>query len=236
MESVPFERVLGKEVGGILKKLAEENGVNFIMQRTVKQFNGDGKVKQIVLDNGDIIDNVEVVVVGAGVIPETRYVKDLPLNPDGSLTTDKYLKVADGIFAAGDIAKFPYGDQNIRIEHWNVAHDTGRVAAHNMVLKDPVPYSQIPFFWTRSWDLSLQYTGYASSYDDIIIHGNTDKRSFVAYFILKNEVVAVAAMGKGAIVQAAQQLMKVKKMPSPDELRKSDINLVELVEKLQQKQ
>jgi len=205
------------------------------MQRTVKQFNGDGKVKQIVLDNGDVIDNVEVVVVGAGVIPETKYIKDLPLNPDGSLTTDQYLKVADGVFAAGDIAKFPYGDQHIRIEHWNVAHDTGRAAAHNMVLKDPVPYTQIPFFWTRSWDMSLQYTGYTTSYDDIIIHGNTDKRSFVAYFISNNEVVAVAAMGRGATVPAAQQLMKEKKMPSVSDLRKTDINLVELLEKLQQK-
>jgi NADPH-dependent 2,4-dienoyl-CoA reductase/sulfur reductase-like enzyme/nitrite reductase/ring-hydroxylating ferredoxin subunit len=231
MEKVPFERVLGTEVGGVLQKMHEENGVKFRLGRTVKSFNGKGKVESVVLDNGETLP-ADFVVVGAGIIPNTDLVKGVPFEKDGSILVNSSMKTsADGLFAAGDVARFPYQGENIRVEHWNVAQNQGRAAARAM-LGQKVNFNTVPFFWTRSFDVSLQYAGHASSFDDVIVKGDTSKRQFTAYYVRNDKVVAVAAMGRGTSAIAAGQLMSVGKMPSVADIRAGDPDLHAIVKGL----
>lgn len=101
--------------------------------------------------------------MGAGIQPTTQYVQDtIKLEKDGSITVDPYLRTSvKNVFAAGDIATYPYwvtGDR-VRVEHWNHATQQGEVAAYNMLDKS-IPYDVIPFFWTRNFNKTIQYTGY----------------------------------------------------------------------------
>jgi len=168
-ESVPFERVLGERIGGTIHALHEENGVAFHLGHTVRRFEGaDGAVRQVVLDDGATLD-ADLVIVGIGVTPATDFVKGVEKADDGSIVVDQHLRAADGLYAAGDIARFPdwRTGQATRIEHWRLAGQHGRLAGQNMA-GEQEPFRGVPFFWTRHFGTSFQYIGHASTWDEII--------------------------------------------------------------------
>ena len=126
---VPFERQLGVEIGRLLQQVHEEHGVSFRMGRRVSRLEGDNRVRQVVLDNGEVLE-ADLVVVGLGVKPATEILHGIKLEPDGSVRVDQYMRVREGVYAAGDIASFPdwCTGEHIRIEHWRLAEQHGRVA------------------------------------------------------------------------------------------------------------
>jgi len=228
MEKVPFERVLGERIGSSLQKLHEKNGIQFRLQRVVKEFIGkEGKVAQVVLDNGEILD-ADLCIVGAGVVPATKFVKPntLEIGKDQSIVVDKYLKASGNVYAAGDIARFPYffTGESIRVEHYGYAMHQGRVAAHNMLGKN-VELRSIPFFWTTQYGKSIRYTGHALSYDDILFDGNVEELNFVGYYVRQNKVVAAVSIGRDPICSAVAELMTASKMPTGEELKKNGFKL-----------
>lgn len=130
------------------------------------------------------------------------------------------------IFVAGDLANFPFprlgATTRTRIEHWDVAYDQGRIAAVNMLAGDDasrlVPYDGVPFFWTASFGKSLRYAGHCHAADAVIIHGSTspvDTASFVAYYCVRDAVVAVATLSKDPYAVAAMELLRLDAMPTP---------------------
>jgi apoptosis-inducing factor 3 len=128
---------------------------------------------------------------------------------------------AADVYAAGDLAFFPYHGHATRIEHWDVAYDQGRVAARNM-LGERVPYGSVPFFWTASFGKSLRYAGHCLKTDDLIVHGSLDGLAdggFVAYYVTGDDVTAVATLNKDPQAVAAMELLRLGALPSPAELR-----------------
>ncbi len=225
MEAVPFERVLGAEVGAAMQKVHEAKGkIAFHMKRTVKEFKGTGgKVSAVVLDNDELIP-CDFCVVGAGIIPGTQYLNGsgLTLERDGSIITDDRFRAAAGavkdVYVAGDIARFPYWatGETIRIEHWDVAQQQGRVAAANMAGKDRA-FTTVPFFWTTQYGLSLRYAGNNMAPDEVIIKGSLDdaeKMAFVAYYATKGKITAVATLGADPVAAAAAELIRKNEMPT----------------------
>jgi NADPH-dependent 2,4-dienoyl-CoA reductase/sulfur reductase-like enzyme/nitrite reductase/ring-hydroxylating ferredoxin subunit len=148
-EEVPFEKTLGKEIGKLLKKQHEETGVDFKLKRNVKNFDGNDKVESVVLDNGEKV-KAEFVLIGIGVKPATDFIDGLVKNPDGGIKVDNSFRAAEDIYAAGDIAVFPFwmtgGD--VRIEHWRTALQEGRLAGFSMAGKK-TKYESIPFFYVK---------------------------------------------------------------------------------------
>lgn len=141
-----------------MQKICEEGGLKFNFGRTVNEIIGEnGKVKGVKLDNGTVLD-ADLVLVGIGIRPEASFAKhQIAQLPDGSIEVDPFLKTTNkDIFAAGDIANFPYwvtGDR-IRVEHWNNSIQQGEVAAFNMLDKK-IAYDHIPFFWSRFFNKGL---------------------------------------------------------------------------------
>ena len=123
--------------------------------------NQDGGVRGIELSSGSCID-ADLVIMGTGVVPSTDFISsgsDIKLQADGSITCNPFLQSSNkDIFAAGDIASYPYwvDGQRTRTEHWNVALDQGTFAAFNMLGK-LIPYGSVPFFWTRNYNKMIQY-------------------------------------------------------------------------------
>ncbi|CAA9966973.1 Rubredoxin-NAD reductase [Pyrenophora teres f. maculata] len=233
MEEQPMERVMGKKVGAIFRGLLEKNGVKFQMSASVDKAtpskDDSSKVGAVHLKDGTVLE-ADIVIEGVGVAPATEYLKgnsSVTLEKDGSLKTDEWFAVKGlkDVYAIGDIATYPYhgpgGDGSpVRIEHWNVAQNAGRSVAHTINNPGSKPKPFIPVFWSALGS-QLRYCGNTvGGYDDLILQGEPDKASFVAYYTKGETVVAVASMMKDPYMTQAAELMRRKVMPSKSELQK----------------
>ncbi|KAK8024317.1 Apoptosis-inducing factor 1 [Apiospora rasikravindrae] len=232
MENTPLERVLGKDVGAGLQKSLEGKGVKFYMGASVDKAepssSDPSKVGSVVLKDGTKLE-ADLVVLGIGVSPSTEYLKEnkvVGLEEDGSLKTDEQYSVVGlkDVYAIGDIASFPYqgpGGEGkyTRIEHWNVAQQSGRIVAGQIVNPSIKPEHFIPIFWS-ALGAQLRYCGNTSNgYDDLILNGNPADANFVAYYCKGETVVALASMGRDPVMSQAAELMRRDKMPSKSEIK-----------------
>jgi apoptosis-inducing factor 3 len=223
--AIPFTNTLGPEIGAMLIELHQEHGVSFRMGERVARLEGAQRVETVVLDSGKRLA-ADLVLTGVGIRPATEFLQGVPLNPDGSVSVDRHLRVSEGLYAAGDLARFPdwRTGEDIRIEHWRLAEQHGRVAAHNMA-GQPVEFRGVPFFWTEQFDLNLQYVGYTAAWDEIIFHGELKARKFLAFYIKGDRVLAAAGLDYDRQMTAIAELMRLERMPAPAELRLGPVDL-----------
>jgi len=233
MEDEPMERVMGKKVGKIFRGILEKNGVKFYMGASVDKAtpskSDSSKVGAVHLKDGTVLE-ADVVIEGVGVAPATEYLKEnkeVELLKDGSLMTDESFAVKGlkDVYAIGDIATYPYhgpgGNGNpVRIEHWNVAQNAGRSVASVINNPGSKPKAFIPVFWSALGS-QLRYCGNTvAGYDDVVLTGDTEKPSFVAYYTKGDEVVAVASMMKDPYMVQCAELMRRGKMVSKKDIEK----------------
>ncbi len=210
-EAAPFAKQLGEQVGRAFVGLHERHGVAFRLGSGVASLEGDGQVSGVVLDSGERIA-ADLVVVGFGVKPATSYAEGLNRNGDGGVVVDATLRAAPGLYAAGDIASFPYrGDgEPIRVEHWRVAEQHGRVAALNM-LGQAARYDAVPVFWTIQYMKRLDYIGHATGWDSVVLHGDVGKPEFLAYYVKDGRVAAAVGLGRDQDTAALMELFAMRR-------------------------
>jgi NADPH-dependent 2,4-dienoyl-CoA reductase/sulfur reductase-like enzyme/nitrite reductase/ring-hydroxylating ferredoxin subunit len=190
-EKRPLERVLGPEFGDFVRALHEEHGVAFHLEDTATAI-GD---KDVALKSGKKLA-ADLVVVGVGVRPRTQLAERAGLKVDRGVTVNEYLETsAPGIFAAGDIAKWPdrHSGEALRIEHWVVAERQGQTAAKNM-LGQRKAFSDVPFFWSQHYDVPINYVGHAAKWDKLDIDGDIKGRDCVVRYRAGAKVLAVASI------------------------------------------
>jgi len=232
-ESAPLERIMGAEVGRIFQKTLEGNGVKFHMEAGVDKAlpskSVPSKVGAVKLQDGTVLE-ADLVILGTGVKPATEYVKEnksVELQKDGSLKTNENFEVSglQDVYAIGDIASYPYhgpgGDGSLtRIEHWNVAQNSGRSVAVHINNPSAKPKAFIPIFWSALGS-QLRYCGNTvNGWDDLVLQGEPDKAKFAAYYCKGETVVAVGTMQTDPVMTQASELMRRGKMPSKSELKK----------------
>jgi len=190
-EKRPMERILGAQMGDFIRNLHEEHGVVFHLEDTVVAIAD----KQLTLKSGGLL-NADLVIVGVGVRPRLALAEKAGLKLDRGVVVDKFLETSvPGIFAAGDIARWPdpHTKANIRVEHWVVAERQGQTAALNM-LGERQPFDAVPFFWSQHYDVPINYVGHAEQWDDIEIDGDIARRDCLLRYRYKGRVLAVVSI------------------------------------------
>jgi NADPH-dependent 2,4-dienoyl-CoA reductase/sulfur reductase-like enzyme/nitrite reductase/ring-hydroxylating ferredoxin subunit len=225
----PFESTLGAAIGALFRRLHESHNVRFKLGSIVYRFEGDTRVQAVILESGERIET-DMVVVGVGAQPATSFLSGVKLHDDGGVMVDLYLRAAEDLYAAGDIARYPdrRTGESVRIEHWRTAQQQGRVAAHNMMGRN-IPFDGVPFFWTRQFDAGLLYVGHAPAWDEIIYQGEVSSCDFLAFYLKDERVLAVAGMNRDRDMAAVEELFRLDRMPVPARLREQATDFVALL-------
>ena len=231
----PFERVLGTQIGSALSDLHKSNGVNFVLEKGLKSLNGTKQIESATLSDGTILQ-ADLVLLGTGISPNISLAKgQLEISKtNGGIETDVFLRTnKKNVFAAGDVASFPYwvNGGHVRIEHYNEAIHQGSLAAFNMLDKH-VPLDGVSFFWTKQWDKTLQYSGFAEKYDEVFIDGDLKTLNFAAFYLKDDKVLAVAAMNRPNLALLINEAMKLNIMPRASDVKAGKFDVQELKKKV----
>jgi NADPH-dependent 2,4-dienoyl-CoA reductase/sulfur reductase-like enzyme/nitrite reductase/ring-hydroxylating ferredoxin subunit len=190
-EQRPLERVLGREYGDFIRAIHEEHGVVFHLQETATAI----EPTNVKLKGGATLP-ADLVVVGIGVHPRTELAERAGLKTDRGVIVNEWLETsAPGIFAAGDIARWPnaHTGERLRIEHWVVAERQGQTAARN-ILGQWQRFSDVPFFWSQHYDVPINYIGHAEKWDTLEIEGDINGRDCLVRYRRQGKVLAVASI------------------------------------------
>ena len=187
----PMEKVLGPQLGDFVRALHEQHGVIFHLADTASAIED----RQVRLESGGAIE-ADLVVAGIGVRPRIELAERAGVAIEHGVLVNEYLETSiPGIFAAGDIARWPdpHTGEKIRVEHWVVAERQGQTAALNLLGRRE-KFTAVPFFWSQHYDVAINYVGYAASWDELAIDGDIAAKDCLVRFNRGGRTLAVASI------------------------------------------
>jgi NADPH-dependent 2,4-dienoyl-CoA reductase/sulfur reductase-like enzyme/nitrite reductase/ring-hydroxylating ferredoxin subunit len=190
-EERPMEKILGPDFSRLVQSLHEQHGVIFHLRETASGMEGN----RVTLKGGSSLE-ADFIIAGLGVRPRLSLAEAAGLKIDHGVVVDAFLETsAPGIFAAGDIARWPDGrsGQAIRVEHWVVAERQGQAAALNM-LGARKAYDAVPFFWSQHYDVPINYVGHAEKWDDLVVEGDIAGKDGLVRMRRAGRTLAVASV------------------------------------------
>jgi NADPH-dependent 2,4-dienoyl-CoA reductase/sulfur reductase-like enzyme/nitrite reductase/ring-hydroxylating ferredoxin subunit len=200
-EAIPLARVLGDEVGAFVRTVHEAKGVAFRLGRKPARITSSA----VILDDGTELP-ASLVVTGVGVKPRTDVAASAGLTIDRGVVVDDELRAAPGIWAAGDIARFPWDGDRVRIEHWQVAVRQGQAVARSMM--GGGTRRDVPFFWSQHHDVTLGYVGHAERFDRPVIAGSLEARDAHVVYRDGGAVKAVVTIGRDHLALDVESAMQ----------------------------
>jgi 3-phenylpropionate/trans-cinnamate dioxygenase ferredoxin reductase subunit len=227
--SVPLERVLGTELGAIYRDIHTDRGVHMLLGTGVEALEGDTSVEYVRTDDGRRVA-CDFVVVGIGVQPRTGLAARAGLAVENGVLVDEQLRTsAPDVYAAGDVANafHPFYGERVRVEHWANALHQGPVAARNM-LGHAEAYDRVPYFFSDQYDVGMEYSGFARTWDRVVFRGDPMSREFIAFWLLRGRVVAGMNVNTWDVVDAIQELIRGQVTVDDGRLTDPGVPLAEL--------
>jgi 3-phenylpropionate/trans-cinnamate dioxygenase ferredoxin reductase component len=227
----PLFRVLGENVGQTIAKLHRDHGVRMIFEDTVAAFEGTRRVGCVVTKAGLHLE-CDFAVVGIGIEPAVEALADSGIHVDNGVVVDEYCQTnVSGIYAAGDVANHyhPVFDRRIRVEHWQNAIKQGAAAARNMLGRH-IAYDEIHWFWSDQYDANLQYAGFHTQWEQLIVRGRLDSGSYLACYVNAGRIDAAVGLNRGKEVRRVMPLIKARRPVNLAQLRDESVDLRSLHE------
>ena len=224
--SNPLEKVLGSEVAPVFRRLHERHGVEFHANSRVHSFVGDDHVEAVRTTAGVVVP-ADLVLMGIGVRPRSELAGAAGLLLQDGVAVDEMLQTsAPRIFAAGDVASawHPLFQRRIRVEHWANAKEQGPVAARNLLGK-AVPFDRIPWFLSDQYDFAIDYTGYATRWDEVVFRGDPASGKFVTFWILDGRVEAGMSTNVPGMHEPIEALVRSRQRVEVEALQDEDVPL-----------
>jgi 3-phenylpropionate/trans-cinnamate dioxygenase ferredoxin reductase subunit len=206
---LPNERIFGAEIGAFYRDVHIEHGVEMLLGRGVEAFEGDRAVQRVRAGDGTTVD-CDFAVVGIGAVPRVDLAREAGLDVDnGVVVNERLVSSVPNIVAAGDVANawHPFYRQRIRVEHWANALNQGPAAARSMLGED-AGYERLPYFFSDQYDVGMEYSGYAESWDDVVFRGDRSGGEFVAFWMRDGRVIAGMNVNVWDVNQHVQELIR----------------------------
>ena len=227
--ALPNERIFGPEIGAFYRDVHLAHGVEMVLEDGVEALEGNGSVRAVRTANGRRVE-CDFVVVGVGVVPRVKLAEAAGLTVENGVQVDAALKTsAPNVYAAGDVANawHPFYERHIRVEHWANALNQGPAAARSM-LGDTVSYDRIPYFYSDQYDVGMEYSGYATEWDEVVFRGDREGGEFVAFWLADGRVVGGMNVNVWDVNEHVQALIRSRQPVDADALRDTDTPLESL--------
>ena len=196
-ESRVMNRVVATEISQFFQNMHTEEGVKLELGRRVQELHGDetGQLREVVCADGHAVP-ADICIIGIGIIPNTELAEAADIKCSNGIAVDEYCQTSDtDIYAAGDCSRHPnpiYG-RHLRLESVHNAIEQGKTVAAS-ICGEPVPYAQVPWFWSDQYDVKLQIAGLTEGYDQFVMRGDPATRSFAAFYLQNGKLLAVDAV------------------------------------------
>ena len=226
----PLARVLGEDVGQCLADLHRAHGVRTVFEDTVVAFEGTSRVERVLTKGGRRLD-CDFVVVGIGIDPVVDVLDGSGIHVDNGVLVDEYCQTnVSGIYAAGDVANHyhPLFKRRIRVEHWQNAIKQGTAAARNMLGRH-VAYDEVHWFWSDQYDANLQYAGFHSAWEQLVVRGRLGSDGFLACYVNEGRIDAAVALNRAKDLRRVMPLIKARRPIDLEQLRDESVDLRSLL-------
>lgn len=192
-----WKRLFSPEMSNFFEAYYLARGVRFVKSAAVSELRGDGVVRSAFLSDSQTI-SCELVVAGIGAQPEIEMLANSGFEVDNGIVVNEYLETSmPGIYAAGDVANYfdVLFQKRRRVEHWDNAVSQGQHCARAL-MGERVPFKHVPYFFSDVFDLSYEYWGDSAGADQVVHRGDFSKKSFSAWWLRNQKVVAAFAMNR----------------------------------------
>jgi NADPH-dependent 2,4-dienoyl-CoA reductase/sulfur reductase-like enzyme len=213
MLPTPMARAIGPTVGAACGRLHRDHGVDLRCGVTVAGFEGGDRVERVRTADGAAVD-ADLVVVGVGVVPETRWLEGSGLTLDDGVVCDATCLAAPGVVAAGDVVRWPnplFDGESMRVEHWTNATEQGVTAARRLLIDDASAadvFAPVPFVWSDQYDVKIQVVGAIRGDDEVaVVDGALDEHKFVAVFGRGGRLVGALGFSRPRVVMQYRRLI-----------------------------
>lgn len=231
---VPLARVLGDEVGQVLAGIHREKGVDLVLEDSVAAFEGSGRVERVRTKRGRVLE-CDMVVAGIGIVPNTELLAAAGAQVDNGVLVDARCRTSlPDVFAAGDVTNHLHPIfGRLRVEHWNNGYQQGRAAARSL-LGGEQPYDYVHSFWSDQYEHTVEYVGFATSWDRLVFRGRPESRRFLGFYLKEGIVHAVVGLNRGGDpedpkadgeLKAAVSLIRNRVAVDPAKLMDEDADL-----------
>jgi 3-phenylpropionate/trans-cinnamate dioxygenase ferredoxin reductase subunit len=227
---VPLARALGEEMGLIYADIHRDHGVEVRTGVSLAELRGSQRLEAAVTSTGEVIP-CDLAVIGVGVSPAISWLEGSGVDLQNGVLTDELCRTSvPDVFAAGDIANWwhPVWQERLRLEHYDNALNQGAAVAVSMLDKGEA-YAPIPYFWSDQYELSLQYIGFASRWDEVVMRGDPAGRSFSAFYVFEGRLRAALSVNRLEDQAPAERLIRAAVPVDPRKLSDEAVELEQAV-------
>jgi 3-phenylpropionate/trans-cinnamate dioxygenase ferredoxin reductase subunit len=227
---LPNHRIFGSEIGEFYRDVHAQHGVTLLLGEQVTSIEGDESGTRVLTSSGRSVA-CDFVAVGIGVTPRIELAQAAGLETDNGVIVSEALRSsAQNVFAAGDVANawHPFYERRIRVEHWANALNQGPAAARAM-LGDVSTYDRLPYFYSDQYEVGMEYSGYATDWDEVVFRGDRDGGEFIAFWLKDQRVVAGMNVNVWDVNDQVQALIRSRRPVDTSALTDGETPLDSLV-------